>query len=611
MKKIYLAFLAVFLGSVTLVAQTVLITDDFEAYTTGTGIAAQAGAPWGTWSGATGGSEDPLVSNAQAYAGTNSINVIANNDLVLDLGGKTTGRYQIAFYMYVNSGAVGYINLLSNFAGASSEWATQTFFNADGTGTVDADGESAGTFNYTQAQWLYVNYIVDIDDDFVTLYIDGTEVISWQYTKGSFGDGCAPVLDALNIFGWTSDTGTGSNFYVDDLSFTEMLTIDAPGNLVATVTGSDIQTTWEAPASGTPDSYLLMSNGNVIASGITDLFYDQSNVYPGTYLYKVRAHFDGLGYSPSSNEASGTVDGGVTRNLTLLEISTGTWCTYCPGAAMGADDMTENGHEVAIIEYHNGDPYATADCLSREAYYSVDGWPTSVMDGVLKSVGGSSTTSLYPSYLSWFNQRYSIPSVYNMDLNIVMTGANTFTATVDIEEVTSYFASGMVLRAVLTESYIPEVWMGMTEVNFVCRQMFPNHDGFPLDFSSFSTHSENIDFSTSAYVKDNCEFVVFLQHEVTKEVVQVAKIDMETIVGINNIENNKISVYPNPASDYINVFTDGCGIVEIYNVTGELILQQNISSSSQRINIEGLSLGMYVVKVKTLSSSFTEKLIVK
>ena len=48
----------------------------------------------------------------------------------------------------------------------------------------------------------------------------------------------------------------------------------------------------------------------------------------------------------------------VDRNKVILEIGTGTWCTYCPGAAMGADDLVANGHPVAVIEYHNGDPFA-------------------------------------------------------------------------------------------------------------------------------------------------------------------------------------------------------------------------------------------------------------
>ncbi|MBN2680917.1 MAG: T9SS type A sorting domain-containing protein [Bacteroidales bacterium] len=611
MKKFYFILLAICFGSFSIMGQTTLITDDFESYTTGSGIAAQAGAPWGTWSGPTGSAEDPLVTDVQAFAGSNSINVITNNDLVINFEDKTTGRYQITFQMYVNPGAVGYINLLSNFAGSSSEWATQTFFNTDGSATVDADGESAGTFTFNHGEWFNVNYIVDLDDDLATLYVDGNEVITWTYTRGSFGDGCAKKLDAMNMYGWSDDGGTGSNFYIDDLSFIEQLSMDAPQNLAAVVTGSNIQTTWEAPASGTPDSYLLMSNGNVVASGLTDLFYDQTNVYPNSYTYTVRAHFDGLGYSPSSNEAFGTVEGGTDRNLTLFEIHTGTWCGFCPGAAMGADDMIENGHNVAIIEYHNADSYATADCLTRETYYSVEAFPTTMVDGLLKMEGGDATTSIYPSYLYAYNDRFPTPSVYEMSMTVVGAGLNTFEATVDISETNGYFEDGLVLRAALTESHIPENWNGMTEVNFVCRNMYPNAAGTALDFSGSTTHQEVFTFSTGAYVKDNCEFVVFLQHEGTKEIVQVAKVDMETIVGIENITSENISIYPNPATNYINVFTQGNGNIEIYSISGQLLISKEITSEAQTVSVENISNGIYLVKVTTPTNSFTEKLIIK
>jgi len=34
---------------------------------------------------------------------------------------------------------------------------------------------------------------------------------------------------------------------------------------------------------------------------------------------------------------------GTTRFMVATEDATGTWCTYCPGAAMGCDDLLSNG----------------------------------------------------------------------------------------------------------------------------------------------------------------------------------------------------------------------------------------------------------------------------
>lgn len=95
----------------------------------------------------------------------------------------------------------------------------------------------------------------------------------------------------------------------------------------------------------------------------------------------------------------------VPRNLVVVEIGTGTWCQYCPGAAMGADDLIANGYDVAIIENHNGDPYANNYSNARNNYYGVPGFPTAYFDGLNSVVGGSNTESMYPYYFPKVNQR--------------------------------------------------------------------------------------------------------------------------------------------------------------------------------------------------------------
>ena len=63
-------------------------------------------------------------------------------------------------------------------------------------------------------------------------------------------------------------------------------------------------------------------------------------------------------------------------NNPVLEFCTGTWCQYCPGAAMGADDLVTNHNRAAIVEYHNGDAYANTFSDARNTYYATTGYPT-------------------------------------------------------------------------------------------------------------------------------------------------------------------------------------------------------------------------------------------
>ena len=200
--------------------RVIIIIEDFESYTVGHGIALQNSALWRTWSGAIG--EDPVVSNEQAFAGSSSVEVVDYNDCVLDFGDKTTGCYQIVFKMYVVAGKSGYFNLLHDFAGDSSEWAMEMFFNTDGSGDVRAEGSAYSIFTFNHDEWFTVNIIVDLDDDFATLYIGGIEVRSWQWSKGNFGTGQLNQLDAMNICGWhRKNRSETALFFVDNVAFIE------------------------------------------------------------------------------------------------------------------------------------------------------------------------------------------------------------------------------------------------------------------------------------------------------------------------------------------------------------------------------------------------------
>ncbi|MBN1338774.1 MAG: hypothetical protein JXA03_05585, partial [Bacteroidales bacterium] len=176
----------------------------------------------------------------------------------------------------------------------------------------------------------------------------------------------------------------------------------------------------------------------------------------------------------------------VPRDKVVVEIATGTWCTYCPGAAMGADDLVANGHQVAIIENHNGDPFANTASNARNAYYAVSGYPTAKFDGILTKVGGSHTASMYSQYLPLYNQRIAIPSSFTLSINGSNTGL-VYNVTVVAEKVAAYTGTNLVLQLALTESEIAYNWQGQTELNFVNRLMAPTHNGTPLNFTSESS----------------------------------------------------------------------------------------------------------------------------
>jgi hypothetical protein len=217
----------------------------------------------------------------------------------------------------------------------------------------------------------------------------------------------------------------------------------------------------------------------------------------------------------------------VPRDKVIVEIGTGTWCQYCPGAAMGADDLIENGEPVAVIEYHNGDNYANTYSNYRNSFYNITGFPTAYFDGKLPFVGGSHDVSMYSNYLPRVNQREAIPSSFTIDISGTHTCLTNFTANITVQKVASYSGTNLRLHAVVTESNIQEFWQGQDHLNFVCRKMVPNQNGTVLDFSGNDTQNVTLQFTfDEGWVFDNSDFVVFVQDMSTKEILQGTQISM-------------------------------------------------------------------------------------
>lgn len=609
MKNIFtIIFLLLFIISMN--SQDTIYKSSFDNFTTGTGIAKQAGDPWTTWSNAPGGAEDAKISETQAKSGTKSVYVVNNNDLVFHFKDKTTGRFAIEWQMFVETGKLGYFNLLGNFNGSSSVWNFQAYVKA-GKLIVDADGGSSATVDYKHNQWVKMKLIVDVSDDFATLYADSVEVVSYVWSKGTSGAGTTKKLDGINFYGWNDNGAGNSGYFIDDFVFMTSPLPSAPVNFEANLDGKNVYAFWDT-IGNSASSFLLLRNNKVITK-TQSLEYVDQNIWPGEYIYKVRQQNNGLGYSLSSDSDTVIVSGGVKRDLVLMEEFTGTWCVYCPGAAMGLRDLIDvNKKEAAAIAYHNGDKFVNAAATARENYYSVDAFPTVICDGNADGSsrvdGGNATTSLYTTYLPLFEKRYVLPGFHDVDIKVKHIENNNYQATVTIEETFNAF-SPLKLHAVLTESNIAEVWKNQTEVDFVCRAMYPDANGTTVDFLSGGSKTFTFDISLEGFVKDNCEFVVFLQDDVTKEVTQAAKFELKSIVGTKELAGIEMNIYPNPANNYINILSDGNGRIELFDFQGRMLITENVFNSNHTIDISSLINGIYTVKYYNENGISVKKLI--
>jgi hypothetical protein len=247
----------------------------------------------------------------------------------------------------------------------------------------------------------------------------------------------------------------------------------------------------------------------------------------------------------------------VQRNQVVLEIGTGTWCTYCPGAANGAHDLLLNGCHVAVIENHNGDAFANSYSNARNTYYGITGYPTAEFDGISPYVGGQACPSgnVYSGYLPLYNARYAVLSPLLVDISGTNSGT-TYNIVVSIKKLATITATDLRLQFVLTESNIATApWPGsggcMTKVDHVNRIMVPDENGTAISFASGDMQIVNLTFTMdAAWVPSNCELVAFIQDHAGHEALNGSKVPLLSL--------------PLPVSvDFTGTPTTGCAPVNV------------------------------------------------
>ena len=277
-------FVAVMLFCSNAFAQTMFF--DFEGQTAGNKIAATLGAPWTTWSNAPGGAEDGVFDEAD---GTMAAHFTYGNDQVLDLGGTSTGEYDLVFDAYVPNGKNGYFNVLHVFNGAGSTWAMQVYLCATNDGQTSTPGVGHGTVHAGSNgtvdipcvwdEWMQYRVHINMDTDVATLFwnIAGQpeqEMCTWQWSLDSFGESqVGRELGAMDFF--PPENAATSEFYIDNIgvisSSDDQVLIDddfedyTVGNKIAVeaqAAGNDWWTTWSNNPGSAEDGVIATEDGS-------------------------------------------------------------------------------------------------------------------------------------------------------------------------------------------------------------------------------------------------------------------------------------------------------------------------------------------------------------
>ncbi len=203
-----------------------IICDGFESYDASMLLGPQSD-DWSTWSGNEGGAEDGIVTTDYANTGSQSMKIIGTvpgggaQDVILELGDLTSGRYRVRFDIYIPAGKGGYYNIQHDFDGANSvfQWAHQIIFDPSGLAQLDAGLGADAVVFYNHDEWFRVDQIIDMDADTASISVAGKYMHSWRFSNEATSPGTGlNQMAAMDFF----PLDVTNEFYVDDI-FVEQL----------------------------------------------------------------------------------------------------------------------------------------------------------------------------------------------------------------------------------------------------------------------------------------------------------------------------------------------------------------------------------------------------
>ena len=626
MRRFYyfiIATVTALLMSITANSQQV-VNEDFESYDAGTYIATEVPSMWATWGdGPLGG----LISEEQAHGGTKSMKAYkgsTDTDVILNMNDQTTGRYRIEFYMYIPSGHTGYYNILQDYNVSDSKWGIQLTFNDD-TVKIDANGHQY-THLYTPDSWIKIQHFVNLDHDWVDFYMNDELITSYQWSKGVNGAGGVNKLDAINFYSHTVNNQSGL-YYIDDIIIEQVPAPAAPTNLTAVVqNGNDVVLNWDPVDNENLVYYTISRDGEEVGT-TTETTYTDTYVYPGLYYYRVYAYCGPNGGYSNPDGTSIHVETSVIREFVLAEAFSYKSCSHCPYAAKALDNMEAAGLDIIVLDHHITDTYGYTPSYNRFNYwknkdnmfgenYGFTGTPSVVFDGYL-GMGGSAdnVSQMQEAYTYYFNYVKNINSIYNLTAELAQTevGSKTFTLNVTAEKLSEYFGNDqIVVMAALAED-INYNWGVAHKISNLVRVIYPSADG------TVATFDENNQFSTSYtitvsddYDITKCKVVVWVENHTLGRVMQSKRFMLNDYYVAKIAEENvRTSIYPNPSNGLFNISDSNIESIEVYNITGKLVMQQQVNADNATIDLTNYAKGIYTLKTYTNSIVKSNKLIVE
>jgi len=171
----------------------------------------------------------------------------------------------------------------------------------------------------------------------------------------------------------------------------------------------------------------------------------------------------------------------------------------------------------------------------------------------------------------------------------------------------SQFDSNKISKVDITQEVptVINVLEGLDEPAFLTMA---NSKLYLMDFGSGKILDENRNVIASNLggpygVVNNGATVFFSQRDSNK----ISKFDLNLLNTSNFIKSSDVSVYPNPASDFISIKNASKNSeILIYDLTGKIV-DKSVLNDDGKINIQHLEIGTYIIKINNQSVKFVKK----
>lgn len=93
---------------------------------------------------------------------------------------------------------------------------------------------------------------------------------------------------------------------------------------------------------------------------------------------------------------------------------------------------------------------------------------------------------------------------------------------------------------------------------------------------------------------------------------ETLEVTIDDCVGVEENGENKLIIYPNPASSQVNIQSASpMNAINIYDYTGKEVARENVHATQYQINTSKLNPGIYLMVIETKNTRFQERLVIK